>query len=120
MTIPQLDDFARRQWECVLGYMVGSTVIRLNDEGANLSPAVKHLLQYGGLILVGGRKVDITRDGFAFVLQEVNAQVWTILVLYLEKAEEVRASIFRRWAFFILRLWLKELILWRTAWHGSC
>ncbi|KAL8801283.1 MAG: hypothetical protein Q9182_004548 [Xanthomendoza sp. 2 TL-2023] len=89
VTIPQLDDFARRQWEGVLGYMVGSTGIGLNDEGANLSPAVKHLLQYGGLILVRGRSVDITRDGFAFVLQEVNAQVWTILVLYLEKAEEL-------------------------------
>lgn len=89
VTISQLDDFARKQWEGVLGYMVGSTGIGLRDEGANLSPSVKHLLQYGGLVDVKGRNVDITQDGFAFVLQEVNAQVWTILVLYLENAEQV-------------------------------
>ncbi|KAL8774530.1 MAG: hypothetical protein Q9209_000903 [Squamulea sp. 1 TL-2023] len=89
VTIPQLDEFARRQWEGVLGYMVGSTGIGLNDEGADLSPSVKHLLKYGRLVEVRGRSVDITQDGFAFVLQEVNAQVWTILVLYLENAEEL-------------------------------
>ncbi|KAL8656229.1 MAG: hypothetical protein Q9210_000379 [Variospora velana] len=89
VTISQLDDFARKQWEGVLGYMVGSTGIGLRDEGANLSPSVKHLLQYGGLVDVKGRNVDITQDGFAFVLQEVNAQVWTILVLYLENAEQL-------------------------------
>ncbi|KAL8944005.1 MAG: hypothetical protein Q9216_000714 [Gyalolechia sp. 2 TL-2023] len=85
----QLDDFARRQWEGVLGYMVGSTGIDLRNEGVNLSPSVKHLLQYGGLVDVRGRSVDITQDGFAFVLQEVNAQVWTVLVLYLENAEQL-------------------------------
>ncbi|KAL8975742.1 MAG: hypothetical protein Q9197_000006 [Variospora fuerteventurae] len=89
VTISQLDEFARKQWEGVLGYMVGSTGIGLRDEGANLSPSVKHLLQYGGLVDVKGRNVDITQDGFAFVLQEVNAQVWTILVLYLENAEQL-------------------------------
>lgn len=94
VTIPQLDDFARRQWEGVLGYMVGSTGVGLNDEGAKLSLSVKHLLKYGRLVEVKGRSVDITQDGFAFVLQEVNAQVWTILILYLENAEEVRALTF--------------------------
>ncbi|KAL8674135.1 MAG: hypothetical protein Q9168_001472 [Polycauliona sp. 1 TL-2023] len=89
VTVPQLDEFARRQWEGVLGYMVGSTGIGLNDEGANLSLSVKHLLKYGHLVEVKGRSVDITQDGFAFVLQEVNAQVWTILILYLENAEEL-------------------------------
>ncbi len=89
VTTAQLDDFARRQWEGVLGYMVGSTGIGLNDEGANLSLSVKHLLKYGRLVEVRGKSVDITQDGFAFVLQEVNAQVWTILILYLENAEEV-------------------------------
>ncbi|KAL8861482.1 MAG: hypothetical protein Q9178_002006 [Gyalolechia marmorata] len=89
VTIPQLDEFARMQWEGVLSYMVGSTGIGMNNEGANLSPSVKHLLQYGRLVEVRGRSVDITQDGFAFVLQEVNAQVWTILVLYLENAEEL-------------------------------
>ncbi|KAL8835551.1 MAG: hypothetical protein Q9170_003284 [Blastenia crenularia] len=89
VTPAQLDDFARKQWEGILGYMVGSTGIGLRNEGANLSPSVKHLLQYGGLVDVRGRSADITQDGFAFVLQEVNAQVWTILVLYLENADNL-------------------------------
>ncbi|KAL8953929.1 MAG: hypothetical protein Q9222_000216 [Ikaeria aurantiellina] len=89
VTISELDQFARRQWEGVLGYMVGSTGIGLNSQGAELSPSVKHLLQYGGLVDIRGRSVEITQDGFAFVLQEVNAQVWTILVLYLENAEQL-------------------------------
>ena len=87
--ISQLDEFARKQWEGVLGYMVGSTGISLSDEGVNLSQGVKTLLRIGGLVEVKGKHVGITQEGFAFVLQEVNAQVWTILILYLENAQEV-------------------------------
>ena len=89
VTISQLDEFARKQWEGVLGYMVGSTGISLSDEGVKLSQGVKTLLQIGGLVESRGRRVEITQEGFAFVLQEVNAQVWTILILYLENAEQV-------------------------------
>ena len=89
MTVPQLDEFARSQWESVLGYMVGSTAMGLDNAGANLDVSVKRLLQYGALVEASGRNVYITQEGFAFVLQEVNAQVWTILVLYLENAEQL-------------------------------
>jgi len=89
ITIPELDEFARRQWEGVLGYMVGSTGIDMYVEGVKLSGGVKKLLQLGGLVEVKGKRVEITQDGFAFILQEVNAQVWTILILYLENAETV-------------------------------
>ncbi|KAL8961624.1 MAG: hypothetical protein Q9183_005282, partial [Haloplaca sp. 2 TL-2023] len=74
MTISQLDEFARSQWESVLGYMVGSTAIGLDNAGANLDISVKRLLQYGALVEASGRNVYITQEGFAFVLQEVNAQ----------------------------------------------
>lgn len=85
VTISQLDEFARKQWEGVLGYMVGSTGIDLADAGVKLSQAVKQLLQFGGLVVEAKKsKVDITQDGFAFILQEVNAQAWTLLILYLE------------------------------------
>lgn len=89
VTISELDEFARKQWEGVIGYMVGSTGIDLADEGVKLSHGVKKLLQLGGLVETKNRKVEITQDGFAFILQEVNAQVWTILILYLESAEQV-------------------------------
>ncbi|KAL9104748.1 MAG: hypothetical protein Q9163_000360 [Psora crenata] len=86
ITIAELDEFARKQWEGVLGYMVGSTGIGLADHGVLLSPGVKKLLEIGKLVEVRGRTVEITQDGFAFILQEVNAQVWTMLILYLQNA----------------------------------
>lgn len=69
--------------------MVGSTGIDMYVEGVKLSGGVKKLLQLGGLVEVKGKRVEITQDGFTFILQEVNAQVWTILILYLENAETV-------------------------------
>lgn len=82
--------FARRQWEGVIGYMVGSAGIDLSDDGVRLSQGVETLMEIGNLVTKRGKKIDITQDGFAFILQEVNAQVWTILILYLQNAEAVR------------------------------
>ncbi|KAI4135489.1 MAG: hypothetical protein LQ347_000631 [Umbilicaria vellea] len=90
VTIAELDNIARGQWEGVLGYMVGSTGIDLSDSGVKLSHGVRTLLQLGGLVEARGKKVEITQDGFAFILQEVNAQVWTVLILYLENAESLQ------------------------------
>lgn len=89
MSVTDLDEFARRQWEGVLGYMVGSTGMNVASEGVTLSQGVKILLASGGLVEARGRTVDITKDGFAFILQEVNAQVWTMLILYLHNAESL-------------------------------
>ena len=89
ISIAELDEFARRQWEGVLGYMVSGTGISLADEGVKLSQGVKALLQFGELVMSRGKKVEITQAGFAFILQEVNAQVWTLLVYYLDNAEKV-------------------------------
>ena len=92
MTITDLDEVARAQWEGVLGYMVGSTGIGLSTSNVQLSQGVKTLLEIGKLVEVRGRTAEITQDGFAFILQEVNAQVWTILILYLQNAEAVRPT----------------------------
>ncbi len=89
VSVVDLDEFARRQWEGVLGYMVGSTGMNVASDGVTLSQGVKMLLASGGLVEARGKTVDITKDGFAFILQEVNAQVWTILILYLQNAESV-------------------------------
>lgn len=89
VSVAELDEFARKQWEGVLGYMVGSTGIDLASDGVKLSQGVKTLLQMGGLVEAKNRRVEITQDGFAFILQEINAQVWTVLILYLENAHKV-------------------------------
>lgn len=84
-----LDAFARSQWEGILHYMVGSTGIGGQGDRTGPSQGVKKLLEIGGLVEIKGRKPEITQAGFAFLLQEVNAQVWTLLVFYLENAESV-------------------------------
>ncbi|MCJ1431105.1 RNA polymerase II transcription factor B 52 kDa subunit [Xylographa pallens] len=89
ITVAELDEYARRQWEGVLGYMVGSAGASLVDEGVRLSDGVKKLLKDGGLVKQRFSKAEITQEGFAFILQEVNAQVWTVLIYYLDAAEEM-------------------------------
>jgi transcription initiation factor TFIIH subunit 4 len=87
-----LDDYARQRWEAVLGYMVGSAGIDLVNSGAGVTQGVKALLEGGSLVSIRGRKAEITQDGFAFILQEANTQVWTLLIYYLEFAEQVSSS----------------------------
>ncbi|OAX85598.1 hypothetical protein ACJ72_00012 [Emergomyces africanus] len=88
MSVAQLDDYARNQWEGVLGYMVGTSVLGV-QQTVILSKGVKQLLQACHLVEVRDRRVEITKDGFAFVLQDLNAQVWHILILYVENAEQI-------------------------------
>ncbi|EEH35285.1 RNA polymerase II transcription factor B subunit 2 [Paracoccidioides lutzii Pb01] len=88
MTVAQLDEYASRQWEGVLGYMVGTSALGA-QQTVTLSKGVKQLLQACHLVEVHDRRVDITKEGFAFVLQDVNTQVWNILILYVENAEQI-------------------------------
>ncbi|RJE27396.1 hypothetical protein PHISCL_00272 [Aspergillus sclerotialis] len=88
ISVSDLDEYARRQWEGVLGYMVGTSGLGIQRD-ANLSKGVKQLLQAGHLVEIRDRRPEITKDGFAFVLQDVNTQVWHILILYVESAEAI-------------------------------
>lgn len=88
VSVSDLDEYARRQWEGVLGYMVGTSGFGIRDT-VNLSKGVKQLLQAGHLVEMRHSRVDITQDGFAFVLQDVNTQVWQILILFVESAEAI-------------------------------
>jgi transcription initiation factor TFIIH subunit 4 len=36
----------------------------------------------------------ITKDGFSFLLQDTNLQVWALLIQYLEMAEEVCKNVY--------------------------
>lgn len=94
VSIEQLDDYARRQWEGILGFMVGSEAVPFEDENPNVdpSPGVIELLKAGHLIVLTGsvsrgQTPHITKEGFAFVLQDVNTQIWTLLFQYVENAE---------------------------------
>lgn len=81
-----LDAFARKQWEAILYYMVGSTGAGIAS-GINITAGTQKLLEAGGF--VQKRSGTITQEGFTFLLQEVNAQVWNLLIVYLEIAPTV-------------------------------
>lgn len=89
-----LNAFATRQWEAILYYMVGSTGAGLTGE-QTISHGTKQLLTWGDFVAMKGSRAVITQSGFTFLLQEVNAQVWSLLIVYLENADRVRKELWR-------------------------
>jgi len=87
-----LDDFARTQWEAILYYIVGSAG-PANTAQIAISTGTQKLLQIGNLVELRGRTPTITEAGFTFLLQEINAQVWSLLIIYLENADTVSVDL---------------------------
>lgn len=89
--IESIDDFARSRWESILYFVVGSTAEGVQF-GSNITEVAKNLLGLGGFVKSTGDRSSITEAGFTFLLQEVNAQVWIMLIKYLENADSVRCK----------------------------
>ncbi|CCC06707.1 unnamed protein product [Sordaria macrospora k-hell] len=94
--IGYLDKYARKKWDDILHYVVNSLGVQSSSEGVSGPKAsVKELLLAGRLV---ERRPDtrtgigITQAGFTFLLQESNAQVWTLLLLWLEAADHAADS----------------------------
>lgn len=76
-----LDDYARKSWEAIMHYMVGSSGVRAPRQ------SVLGVLRQANLMSGnGGGGLEITSRGFQFLLEDVNAQLWDLLLQYLEKA----------------------------------
>lgn len=90
MTVQALDAWARNKWEAILHYMVVSTNTRMTDRTVELAQGTKTLLAMGGFVQSYGAHTKITKEGFSFLLQEANTQVWSLLIVYLENCEAVR------------------------------
>ncbi|KAK2765712.1 transcription initiation factor TFIIH subunit 4 [Colletotrichum kahawae] len=91
ITIPFLDRYARRKWDDILHYIVAT----VNPGSADLSgpkSSVKNLLVAGQLVRRQQGAVGITQAGFTFLLQEANAQVWTLLLLWLDATDHAQDS----------------------------
>jgi transcription initiation factor TFIIH subunit 4 len=86
VSVEFLDTLARRQWEAILYYVVGSANASLSGD-VKISAGTKQLLQKGMFV---STKNKITKQGFEFLLQEINAQVWTLLIVYLEVSAELQ------------------------------
>ncbi|KAG9248762.1 RNA polymerase II transcription factor-like protein B subunit 2 [Calycina marina] len=88
VTIEALDEYATSQWEGILHYLVHS--VGGGRASGKLSESVTTLLTSGDLVRRPGSGPGahgITKSGFSFLLQEVNAQVWTLLLLFIENSE---------------------------------
>ncbi|KAF9211244.1 RNA polymerase II transcription factor B 52 kDa subunit [Podila verticillata] len=109
-----LDDYATKQWEAILHFMVGTT------EGRPPCKGVLNLLGRSGLMTGGpgdGENMDvrefanqmarddfgvpkITHKGFQFLLQDINTQVWAFLLQYLNMAESLNMDLVEVLTFF--------------------
>ncbi|KAE9977192.1 hypothetical protein BLS_006687 [Venturia inaequalis] len=83
-TVQWLDQWAKTKWENILDFMVGSSGNMRST--AQLKKATIELLQLGHLVSTSNR---ITKEGFEFVLQEANTQVWSLLIVYLTASEDL-------------------------------
>lgn len=85
--VPFLDRYARKKWEDILHFVVSSVGYKSTGgagEGAGPNKSVKELLAAGKLVdKRHNGTYGITQAGFTFLLQEANAQVWTLLLLWL-------------------------------------
>lgn len=82
-----LDKHATEKWESILHFMVGTRTTTLP------SPGVLSLLIHSGLMY--GRNPDdmrITSTGFQFLLQDINSQIWTLLLQYLNMASNLQMN----------------------------
>ncbi|KAI6408431.1 hypothetical protein MCOR23_001327 [Pyricularia oryzae] len=92
-----LDKWARSRWDAILHYVVNSVEEtgsmepskKYNFGGSKLQDTVKTLLVQGGLVQRrSSERISITKTGFTFLLQEANAQVWTLLLQWLHSVNE--------------------------------
>jgi transcription initiation factor TFIIH subunit 4 len=87
--IERLDNHAREQWESILYYMVGSTGSGGVGAVSDIAVGTQKLLEWGEFVRLRNGKPFITKAGFEFLLQEPNAQVWNLLIVYLGNSEAV-------------------------------
>jgi len=95
--IPFLDEYANNSWEIILHYLVGSSLAQ------RPSDAVLEMLKSSGLMSgSGARNLKITSKGFQFLLEDVNTQLWNLLLRYLAVAEEREMDLVEVLAFLFI------------------
>jgi transcription initiation factor TFIIH subunit 4 len=91
--LPFLDRYARKKWDDILHFVVSSVGYHAPGDSSSSGPnkSVRELLIAGRLVdRRPNGNVGITQAGFTFLLQEANAQVWTLLLLWLEAMDTSR------------------------------
>lgn len=96
-----LDQYARTKWETILHYMVGS------ENSSTPREPVLYLLRRSNLMQPRGVSgsnggLNITSRGFQFLLEDVNTQLWDLLLQYLDMAEERNMDLVEVLAFLFM------------------
>ena len=80
-----LDQYAANKWETILHFMVGTPLTQTPSRN------VLSLLQHSKLMEENSSgELQITNEGFQFLLQDANAQIWALLLQYLRLAETLQ------------------------------
>ncbi|GAA6016830.1 hypothetical protein JCM10207_003266 [Rhodosporidiobolus poonsookiae] len=85
VTVQFLDQHAETQWETIQHFMVGSDAGTACPSDGVLSLLKRSELMYAPTASM--RKMSITSKGFQFLLEDVNTQLWDLLLAYLESPE---------------------------------
>ncbi|ODV91702.1 hypothetical protein CANCADRAFT_20913 [Tortispora caseinolytica NRRL Y-17796] len=76
---------AKRHWESILHYMVGTDLSDVPNDG------VLMLLRHAGLMEGKNlHSMSITQAGFQFLLQDVHTQLWALLLQYLSISQQLQ------------------------------
>lgn len=78
-----LDEYSQHKWETILHFMVGTPLSVIPTRN------VLDLLKSSKLMeeVPNNKELKITNEGFQFLLQEANLQIWTLLLQYLKLSE---------------------------------
>ncbi|RHZ04411.1 hypothetical protein DYB31_012074 [Aphanomyces astaci] len=77
----ELEQYARKRWDAVLHFMVGSTAV------AAPPPTVIGILEHTGLMQpskTDARALHITDTGYEFMLKDIHAQTWIFVLEYMK------------------------------------
>ncbi|KAJ1020638.1 hypothetical protein NDA16_004031 [Ustilago loliicola] len=97
-----LDQYARTKWETILHYMVGSENSSTPREPVLYLLRRSNLMQPRSTSGSGSGGLNITSRGFQFLLEDVNTQLWDLLLQYLDMAEERNMDLVEVLAFLFM------------------
>lgn len=86
MSLQTLRNYQQQRWEAMLHFMVASAQTDMAIPVKKMSPMILALLMKSGLL---SRTQRITSEGFQFLLQDQQTQVWTLLLHYLNNAPDL-------------------------------
>ncbi|CCF59694.1 hypothetical protein KAFR_0H02850 [Kazachstania africana CBS 2517] len=86
ITLNFLDEYSANKWETILHFMVGTPLANIPSHN------VLNLLKNSRLMEEADKTgtLKITNEGFQFLLQEINSQIWTLLLQYLKMSESLQ------------------------------